>query len=71
MIDSELYSYRVFWSEEDQEFIGLCEEFSLLSHLDESSDLAFAGIKALVKDVIEYREQQNQYIPQPGVVSAV
>ncbi|MEM8638087.1 MAG: antitoxin HicB [Cyanobacteria bacterium P01_G01_bin.54] len=71
MIDSELYSYRVFWSEEDQEFVGLCEEFPLLSHLDASSDLAFAGIKALVKDVVKYRDQQGQHIPKSGVISTV
>ncbi|NEO85036.1 MAG: antitoxin HicB [Spirulina sp. SIO3F2] len=58
-MDFGRYSYGVFWSEEDQKFIGLCEEFPLLSHLDEFSDLAFTGIKALVKDVVEYRGQQN------------
>lgn len=68
MIESELLSYQVFWSEEDQEFVGLCAEFPLLSHLAESSDLAFAGIKVLVKDIVEYREQHDQYVPQPKSV---
>ena len=27
------YTYRVMWSEEDEEYVGLCAEFSLLSHL--------------------------------------
>lgn len=34
-IDARHYTYRVIWSEEDQEFIGLCAEFPSLSHLDE------------------------------------
>ncbi|MEZ4617951.1 MAG: hypothetical protein R2867_20915 [Caldilineaceae bacterium] len=27
MINPEHYTYRVIWSEEDNEFVGLCAEF--------------------------------------------
>ena len=27
------YTYRVFWSDEDEEYVALCAEFGLLSHL--------------------------------------
>jgi len=45
---TDRYTYRVLWSEEDQEYVGLCAEFQLLSHLDETPEKAFAGIRDLV-----------------------
>ncbi len=32
---TDKYTYRVMWSEEDQEYIGLCAEFPSLSWLEE------------------------------------
>ncbi len=29
--ETEKYTYRVMWSDEDEEFIGLCAEFPSLS----------------------------------------
>jgi hypothetical protein len=46
------YSYRVIWSEEDQEHVGLCAEFPSLSHLDEDAGRALAGIQELVGQVV-------------------
>jgi len=46
------YSYRVFWSEEDGEYVGLCSEFPTLSWLDEDKHAALDGIVNLVNDVI-------------------
>lgn len=40
----EKYTYRVIWSEEDQEFVGLCTEFPSLSWLEEEQDAALHGI---------------------------
>ncbi len=52
MIDVRHYTYRVFWSEEDQEFVGLCAEFPSLSHLDQDQMSALTGIVALVTDIV-------------------
>jgi len=41
-------TFRVIWSKEDEEYVGLCDEFSLLSHLDDTPEEALAGIRALV-----------------------
>ena len=49
---SDRYTYRVTWSPEDGEFVGLCLEFPLLSWLAESPDEAFSGIRALVRDIV-------------------
>ena len=53
MIDTEHYTYRVTWSTEDNEFLGLCAEFPLLSWLAPSQEEAFTGIRQLVADSVE------------------
>ena len=46
-INYEHYTYRVTWSDEDREFIGLCTEFPSLSYLDENRYAALEGITNL------------------------
>lgn len=45
--DYEKYTYRVIWSKEDNEFVGLCDEFRSLSYLSEIESEALDGIKNL------------------------
>ncbi|WP_027174504.1 type II toxin-antitoxin system HicB family antitoxin [Desulfovibrio aminophilus] len=59
------YSYRVIWSEEDQEFVGLCAEFPSLSWLDESQLAALEGIVHLVGEVITDMAKNNEQPPAP------
>lgn len=47
-----MFNYRVIWSQEDQEFVGLCEQFPSLSWLDISAAKALQGIEALVAEVV-------------------
>lgn len=42
--------YRVIWSEEDQEFVGLCAEEPYMSWLSEDYTEAFLGIIDVVED---------------------
>jgi len=44
--------YKVIWSEEDKEYVGLCDEFSSLSWLDETREKALQGIKDVVREVV-------------------
>ena len=44
------YTYRVAWSAEDSEYIGLCAEFPSLSWLAPASDDALSGIRRLVAE---------------------
>lgn len=53
MLDHEHYIYRVTWSEEDGEYIGLCAEFPSLSWLDQSSEHALKGVRQIVSDVVK------------------
>ena len=61
----EKYTYRVIWSEEDQEHVGLCAEFPSLSHIAPSVPVALNGIVALVADVVDDMIQSNETPPQP------
>ena len=62
------YSYRVQWSEEDQEYVGLCSEFPSLSWLKASPEAALKGIRALVKSTIKDMTENGEQIPEPIAV---
>lgn len=46
------YTYRVTWSPEDMEHVGLCAEFPSLSWLADSPEGALAGIRQVVAEVV-------------------
>jgi len=62
-MDAKFYTYRVSWSEEDEEFVGLCTEFPGLSWLDENQQNAFSGIIKLVQTCIDDLEANNELPP--------
>src|SRR3990167_2467543 len=62
---SDKYAYRVMWSEEDQEYVGLCAEFPSLSWLDKSQEAAFKGIRKLVAESIDDMKSHHETIPEP------
>lgn len=49
---SDSYSYSVIWSDEDNEYVGLCAEFPSLSWLAQKQEAALQGIKDVVADVV-------------------
>lgn len=59
------YTYRVTWSEEDAEYVGLCAEFPSLSHLDVDRQAALRGIEALVADVVADMKRKREKLPEP------
>jgi predicted HicB family RNase H-like nuclease len=65
MVDPKHYTYRVIWSEEDGEFVGLCAEFPSLSHLDETQNAALQGIVDLVADIVGHMESAEETPPVP------
>ncbi len=65
MINYEHYCYRVIWSEEDREFVGLCSEFPSLSYLDKDRLNALEGITILVKDIVTDMEANGEQVPTP------
>ncbi|HWO26519.1 MAG TPA: hypothetical protein VNO30_47650 [Kofleriaceae bacterium] len=65
LYNPDKYTYRVIWSEEDQEHVGLCAEFPSLSHLAESAPEALAGIMKLVGTVLSDMAKSKEEIPEP------
>lgn len=59
------YTYRVTWSEEDQEYVGLCTEFPSLSWLEHTQEQALSGIRGLVKDCIGDLKEAGEAVPEP------
>jgi len=64
-IKNDHFTYRVFWSEEDQEYVGQCVEFPSLSWLDLSPEKALKGIRDVVEDVVKDMIGNNETIPEP------
>ena len=63
---AEDYTYRVFWSEEDGAWIGVCDEFKSLSNISEDSQFdAFTGMVDLLRDVLDdmYADGEEPPIP--------
>ena len=58
------YTYRVTWSEEDQEHVGLCAEFPSLSWLASSPEAALRGIRSVVAEVVEDMQANREAIPE-------
>ena len=64
-IKNDRYTYRVTWSEEDKEYVGLCAEFPSLSWLASSPEAALRGIRAVVAAVIKDLRSSGEAIPEP------
>ena len=62
---NDLYTYRVTWSEEDQEYVGLCTEFPSLSWLADTQELALEGIRELVSETIQDMKSNGETVPIP------
>ena len=65
MVDCQHYTFRVIWSAEDQEFVGLCAEFPSLSYLDQDQIVALKGVTGLVKDLVNTLESEQEQVPIP------
>ena len=46
-------NYKVSWSEENQQYVGLCSKFPSLCYYDKSSIGALRGIRNLVDEAIK------------------
>lgn len=62
---SDRYTYRITWSKEDNEYVGLCAEFPGLSWLADTQVTALQGISDVVAEVIPDMESNGEAIPQP------
>jgi predicted HicB family RNase H-like nuclease len=64
-IRDDHYTYRVTWSEEDGEYVGLCAEFPSLSWLAANPEGALRGIRSVVAEVVADMEKSKEPLPKP------
>jgi predicted HicB family RNase H-like nuclease len=59
------YTYRVTWSAEDGEHVGLCAEFPSLSWLARTPEQALAGIRGVVAQCVQDMTAGGEPVPEP------
>lgn len=64
-LKNDHYTYRVTWSVEDNEYVGLCAEFPSLSWLSPTPETALKGIRKTVEEVIRDMIANGEEAPQP------
>lgn len=62
---NDKFTYRVTWSENDGEHIGLCLEFPGLSWLARTPEAALKGIRSIVAESVEDMMTNSEEIPVP------
>lgn len=58
------YTYRVTWSAEDNEHVGLCAEFPSLSWLAPTPEKALSGIRRVVADAVADMKASGESVPE-------
>lgn len=64
-LKEDRYTYRVSWSAEDGEYVGLCAEFPSLSWLASTHEAAFKGIRRVVAEVVADLSARGEAVPEP------
>ncbi|MCK4727930.1 MAG: type II toxin-antitoxin system HicB family antitoxin [Desulfobacterales bacterium] len=64
-LKNDRYTYRVTWSEDDNEYVGLCAEFPSLSWLARTPEGALKGIRKVVEGVVKDMQDGGETIPEP------
>jgi predicted HicB family RNase H-like nuclease len=62
---NDLYTYRITWSENDREHVGLCVEFPSLSWLAQSPEEALRGIRDVVGQAVADMRKNGETPPTP------
>ena len=60
----EHYTYRVTWSRDDGEHLGLCTEFPSLSWLASTQEEALVGIRQVVAEVVADMQANGELLPE-------
>jgi len=64
-LQNDRYTYRVTWSEDDTEYVGLCAEFPSLSWLAATPEAALKGVRKIVADVVQDMRANKEVVPEP------
>lgn len=64
-LKNDRYTYRVTWSDDDHEYVGLCAEFPSLSWLAKTPEAALKGIRKVVAGIVEDMVNTGESAPDP------
>lgn len=64
-MDRPRYSFQVFWSAEDQEFVATCVEIPGLSGLGATEEAALGEVKTAVQVWLDYLVAHGEPLPVP------
>ena len=64
-MSADHYTYRVTWSAEDDEHVGLCAELPSLSWLARTPEAALKGIRRVVSETVADMQASGEAIPVP------
>lgn len=64
-LKNDRYTYRIVWSEEDQEYAGLCTEFPSLSWVARNPEDALRGIRKVVEQAVSDMKKSGEVPPAP------
>jgi predicted HicB family RNase H-like nuclease len=64
-LQNDRYTYRITWSDEDKEYVGLCVEFPSLSWLAQTPEGALQGIRKIVEEAVIDMQNNNETPPSP------
>ena len=59
------YTYRVIWSDEDEQYLGLCAEFPSICWLASSPEDALRGILRVATKVVKDMKVNGEPVPEP------
>ena len=68
ILERDRYTYRVTWSEEDEEYVALCTEFPSLSWLADTPEEALQGLRQVVAGIVADMQSNNEPVPEPIAV---
>lgn len=69
-MSADKYAYRVIWSDEDGEYVGLCAEFPSLSWLAKTQEAALKGIRRVVAHAVKDMKRKHEAVPEPIATKA-
>ena len=64
-LKDDRYTYRVTWSEDDKEYVGLCAEFPCLSWLARTPEAALKGIRKVIAETVKEMQEEGEAVPEP------
>lgn len=62
------YAIHIFWSDEDEGFIGVCDEFPGLSAFGVTREEALKETQIALELMIKHYRESGQTLPQPRPV---